>query len=815
MKKVAWFVKVLALWVIALGPRAADAAPALRVQLSQHGDMTWIGNTLAQECAGTARPPVVGTIPNCGNSTNDSAPDVFWSSDNPAPGQARARTQNMASDARSTAVLNLPVGATVTYARLYWGAQLATNTPDTAVTLNRPGTFTANVTADASFSLLKAGTTNVFWYEATADVTALVRTNAAGAYRLTGVDSVNLVNFNSNDPFEGWSLVVFYELATEPLRNLALFDGLDFVADGTPASITISGFQVPNAGFDAKLGVWAFEGDIVFTGDSLIFNGTALADGVNPANNFFNGSRSFVGAPVSVAGDLPQMDGLAGSMSGIDLDIVDITGYLKAGDTSATVQATSSGDTYMIGAFATSIATYQPEFATSVKSFVDLNGGSVLVGDILEYTVVATNTGNDAAVKTVLTDPLPAGMTYVPGSIRVTAGANPGAKTDASGDDQAEYVAANRSIVVRIGTGADSTQGGTVGIGESTTIQFRVQIDAGATGTLSNQATISAGGLKGNPTTSYPSGNGTTPGTPTTTPVDQCDATNPCPAARPICVMTAHPYVCGQCIVDTACGAVDSGRVCDVSLSCVDGCRGSGGNRCPAGQTCTSGSNQIGTCLVPGFDGGGDARPDANDGATVGDGASDASGDGGAAGAGGASGASGAGGASGNAGASGSAGAGGNAGSGGAAGASGSAGAAGNAGAGGAGGAAGATGTDGSAGHDAASDADAASTDATMRDALVSDAAGDSIAEDADDGATDGPEEDATADAGTESDAAADGRATDARAAFDDGSIEGGGCACTTPRSRASAPWAGASLLLALSAVRARRRRAPRCPKRD
>ena len=350
------------------------------MQFSQHGDMTWIGNTLAQACAATARAPVVGTVGACGVSTGDSAPDVFWRADDPGLGQARARTQNTAAQARSTAVLGLPAGATVTYARLYWGAELFTNTPDTTVTVDRPAGFTANVTADATFSLLKAGTANVFWYESTADVTSLVQTNGIGAYRLTGVDSVNLVNFNSSDPFDAWSLVVFYQLATDPLRNLSLFDGLDFVNNGNPASIVISGFQVPNAGFDAKLGVWEFEGDFTLTGDSLIFNGNTLTDGVNPADNFFNGSRSFLGNPVSVAGDLPQMDGLGASMSGLDLDIVDITPFVRAGDTSAAVQATSSGDTYMIGAFATSIATFQPEFGTSVKSFVDLNGGSVLRG---------------------------------------------------------------------------------------------------------------------------------------------------------------------------------------------------------------------------------------------------------------------------------------------------------------------------------------------------------------------------------------------------------------------------------------------------
>ena len=48
--------------IVALGANSLEAAPTLRVQFSQHGDMTWIGNTLAQECAATARAPVVGTV---------------------------------------------------------------------------------------------------------------------------------------------------------------------------------------------------------------------------------------------------------------------------------------------------------------------------------------------------------------------------------------------------------------------------------------------------------------------------------------------------------------------------------------------------------------------------------------------------------------------------------------------------------------------------------------------------------------------------------------------------------------------------------
>src|SRR6185503_18674971 len=103
MRKTASLIGMAAAFAAVSNARPAGAAPTLRVQVSQHGDLTWIGNTLAQECAGTARAPIVGAV-SCGPSTNngDTAPDLFWRSDDPAAGQARARVQNDATEARST-----------------------------------------------------------------------------------------------------------------------------------------------------------------------------------------------------------------------------------------------------------------------------------------------------------------------------------------------------------------------------------------------------------------------------------------------------------------------------------------------------------------------------------------------------------------------------------------------------------------------------------------------------------------------------------------------------------------------------------------
>ena len=56
---------------------------------------------------------------------------------------------------------------------------------------------------------------------------------------------------------------------------------------------------------------------------------------------------------------------------------------------------------------------------------------------------------------------------------------------------------------------------------------------------------------------------------------------------------------CAACNDDSQCGG--AGRVCSaVSGTCIDGCRGSGGNGCAAGSSCTSGDATIGTCVSTG-----------------------------------------------------------------------------------------------------------------------------------------------------------------------------------------------------------------------
>ena len=137
---------------------------------------------------------------------------------------------------------------------------------------------------------------------------------------------------------------------------------------------------------------------------------------------------------------------------------------------------------------------YEPEVIMT-KTQRNVNGGQSQAGDIIEYTIVLENVERDNAVEAVVTDPIPPNTTYVPGSLEVVYGPNMSPITDGSGDDQGEFIAGNGprgEVVLRVGSGADATNGGTLAQNVPTAVRFRVKIDAGVIDgtTIFNQALL-------------------------------------------------------------------------------------------------------------------------------------------------------------------------------------------------------------------------------------------------------------------------------------------------------------------------------------
>ncbi|MFE1196134.1 isopeptide-forming domain-containing fimbrial protein [Streptomyces olivaceoviridis] len=122
--------------------------------------------------------------------------------------------------------------------------------------------------------------------------------------------------------------------------------------------------------------------------------------------------------------------------------------------------------------------------------------GPLDVGDVITYRITAKNEGGGAAENLVLTDTVPEGTTYLPGSLRIVDGPNAGPKSDAKGDDQAYYDAAANQVVFHLGNRATAVAGGSLPSTETqpagTTVEYRVTIDRASGGKqISNTATAS------------------------------------------------------------------------------------------------------------------------------------------------------------------------------------------------------------------------------------------------------------------------------------------------------------------------------------
>ena len=73
-----------------LGAARAEAAPALRTQVTQHGDFVMIGNAGGFECGPSTTAPTVGTTACPTQQIDDSSPDILWRSQDPKDTSARA-----------------------------------------------------------------------------------------------------------------------------------------------------------------------------------------------------------------------------------------------------------------------------------------------------------------------------------------------------------------------------------------------------------------------------------------------------------------------------------------------------------------------------------------------------------------------------------------------------------------------------------------------------------------------------------------------------------------------------------------------------
>jgi len=438
----------------AAGPRAFS----LRYSVNTSGFTRLRGNTvlecntaLSSSCA-TASAAPVGNTSNNTTYNNNSQPQRYVDVDGD-PSTFNSSTADVPWDPAA--------GASVLFAGLYWGgARIGSPTPSLQNQVRFKGPGQAYTTVVDTNGVDDIPTSSEGTYQGSADVTALVQAAGPGTYTVA-----NLQTRSGTNAFGGWTLVVVVSDPREPPRNMTVFDGFQIVCTGSCGSgrldIPVSGFQTPPAGtVRTRVGTVAYEGDRGSVGDQLLLDGNVLSDTSNPGTNYFNSSISDGLTPV-------VRNPSASNTFGFDIDRIQTS--LPNGATSATLSLRTSGDFYYPGVVTFETELYSPKLDVT-KSVTDVNGGDTRPGDELLYTVTVRNSGQDAASKVVLSDLVPAGTTYVAGSVRVDGAV----RTDATGDDQADV--GGGTVRVRLGSGASSSTGGSLAVGASTTVAFRVRV---------------------------------------------------------------------------------------------------------------------------------------------------------------------------------------------------------------------------------------------------------------------------------------------------------------------------------------------------
>jgi hypothetical protein len=309
---------------------------AARFTANINGDINMIGN-------------VILTCPASANCTSARNGTLDWSNNN-----FNMTYVDVDSDATtinsSSATLNLSAGSSVLWAGLYWGGKVNSN----CILPNCDTTKTDEVKIDppgaAGYTIVNALTQDGFNgdYNSIADITSLVQGAGNGSYTVANVQAVT-----GSNTIAYWSMAIVYKNLNQPFRNLNVYDGYKHISENRPANIALNGFVTPSTGpVTAHIGLAAQDGDFGLDSDAMLLNSTPISDALNPANNLFNSSATYLGTRIS-AKNPDYINSL-----GLDTDVIDASNIIPNNTSSATVTlpGTSSTNTEAYNSFLISLA---------------------------------------------------------------------------------------------------------------------------------------------------------------------------------------------------------------------------------------------------------------------------------------------------------------------------------------------------------------------------------------------------------------------------------------------------------------------------
>lgn len=337
----------------------------------------------------------------------------------------------------SQGVLTIPTNAEIVHATLFWGGSLRLNSGDTAApdpSKKNEVLFALGTESCASPAICKTNAnsndvyqvnaqTNLGPYRASADVTSrFINTSqkwtVSGPHQTMLISVANIQTTLGLDKAAGWGLLVAYKDPDSSPRAITIYKGFAQESMIQDDEFIFNNFRTAAKGnVLADFGMVAFDGDASTKTDSISLvdskASVVIADQVNSDNNIANSTISNSGI------HNPYLNNSNASRSrntfGVDVDQISMVNGLSHNVTSAKLWPSASADVYFISGLALSVEITSPDIRLTkvVSSLSGANPTTVETGDIVEYTITATNNGQADATNVQVLDDLPADLASV------------------------------------------------------------------------------------------------------------------------------------------------------------------------------------------------------------------------------------------------------------------------------------------------------------------------------------------------------------------------------------------------------------------
>jgi len=337
----------------------------------------------------------------------------------------------------SQGVLTVPVESEIVHATLFWSGTLRLNSGDTAAidpTKKNEVLFaigsescatgtTCQTTAAANDVYQVNAQTNLGQYRASADVTSRFA-NTSQAWSTSGphqtmlISVANIQTTLGLDKAAGWGLLVAYKDPDSSPRAITIYKGFAQESMMQDDEFIFNNFRTAaKDNVISDFGLVAFDGDASSKTDSIALvdskASVVVADQVNPDNNVANSTISNSGVHNPYLNN--STPSRARNTFGVDVDQISMINGLSRNVTSAKVWPSASADVYFISGLALSVEITSPDITLKkvVSSLTGSSPNTVEAGDVIEYTITATNNGQADTANVQVFDELPADLASV------------------------------------------------------------------------------------------------------------------------------------------------------------------------------------------------------------------------------------------------------------------------------------------------------------------------------------------------------------------------------------------------------------------